>query len=118
MHQSPLPVAGAVEFARWVLRRRRRFRVVGESMLPCLAPGQVVFAATDRPASASDVVCARHPYDPSTVVIKRVARIDDDGRLFLQSDNALAEGATDSSRFGMVEPFAILGVVTSVIATD
>ena len=115
MHQSPLPVAGAAEFARWVLRRRRRFRVVGESMLPCLAPGQVVFAATDRPASASDVVCARHPNDPSTVVIKRVGFIENDGRLFLRSDNPSAEGAADSHRFGLVESSAILGVVTSVV---
>lgn len=99
----------------WLLRRRRRYRVRGESMHPTLFAGDVVFVDTRATVDVNDVVCARHPYDPSLVIIKRVGFTDENGQLFLLSDNPDAADAADSNRFGRVAPDRVEGVVTSVL---
>jgi len=107
--------ATPLELARWLLRRRRRYRVAGESMKPTLTAGDVVFVDTRAPIDENDIVCARHPDDPSLVIIKRVGFTDEDGQLFLLSDNPFADDAADSNRFGRVTPDRVEGVVTSVL---
>ncbi len=87
-------------------------------MLPHLTPGQVVLAKVGAVAIESDVVCVRHPNMSETIMIKRVGFIEDDGRLFLRSDNSNAEGAVDSHRFGLIEPAAVVAVVTSVVGQN
>lgn len=83
-------------------------------MEPTLNAGDVVFVDPRAIPVDGDVVCAQHPNAASTHLIKRVAFVEDD-HLFLTSDNAHAEGATDSNRFGLIEPAGILGVVTGVL---
>lgn len=84
-------------------------------MQPTLTAGDVVFVDTKAEIDENDIVCARHPNDPSLVIIKRVGFTDEDGRLFLLSDNPLAANAADSNQFGRVAPDTIEGVVTSVL---
>lgn len=83
-------------------------------MEPTLNAGDVVFVDPRAIPVDGDVVCAQHPNASATQLIKRVAFIED-GRLFLTSDNAHAEGATDSNRFGLIEPTEVRGVVTGVL---
>ena len=83
--------------------------------MPTLAAGDVVFVDTRAAVDDNDIVCARHPYDPSLVIIKRVGFSDEDGQLFLLSDNPGAIDAVDSNRFGRVTPDRVEGVVTSVL---
>ncbi len=85
-------------------------------MHPTLFAGDVVFVDTRAEVDVNDVVCARHPYDPSVVVIKRVGFTDEDGQLFLLSDNPHATDAADSNRFGRISPDQVEGVVTSVLS--
>jgi len=97
----------------WLLRRRHRLRVTGESMLPYLPPGQEVLILPRRgetiALAVGDVVVLAHPLQPQTTIVKRVAQIQADGRLFLLGDNPAA--STDSRTFGPVSPQQIQGRV-------
>ncbi|MEL7038299.1 MAG: nickel-type superoxide dismutase maturation protease [Cyanobacteria bacterium J06592_8] len=99
----------------WMLRQRKRFQVVGVSMLPQLLPGDEVLV--DERAyqrvhpSSEDVVIVRSPQQPDLRLIKRVFAVDQDGACFVQGDNP--SQSIDSRSFGWVERDLILGRVTS-----
>lgn len=99
----------------WLSRQRRRFRVTGLSMLPLLQPGDEILvnfkAYRNQFPQPGEIVVARHPYKPKTLIVKRVTAVRVDGACFLQGDN-LAE-STDSRAFGWMYPQQILGQVTS-----
>ena len=93
--------------------RRRRYRVSGDSMFPALRDGDEVdvdlAAFRSREPRPGEIVLARHPFKRETVIVKRVARIESDGRVFLVGDDPL--GSSDSHGFGAVAPDAIVGLV-------
>ncbi|HSM80147.1 MAG TPA: nickel-type superoxide dismutase maturation protease [Nodosilinea sp.] len=96
----------------WLLRQRRRFRVVGESMLPLLEPGvEVLIDPTayrrQRPLPG-DLVVAYHPHQPGLRLIKWVVYVEAGG-CFLKGLNAAA--STDSRDYGLVPHDKILGRV-------
>jgi nickel-type superoxide dismutase maturation protease len=97
------------------LRRRRRFRVTGASMSPLLEPGDEVLvdmrAYKTRSPQGGDLVLLRHPYRPQLLLVKRVSRVEPDGRLRVAGDNP-AE-SSDSRAFGALLPEQIVGQVTS-----
>lgn len=103
------------ELLLWLLRRRRRFRVVGNSMIPLLNPGDEVLvnlkAYCKKNPSLGDIVVAQHPLQPNLRLIKRVAAVLENGECFLEGDNP-AE-STDSRSFGSIASEQILGRVTS-----
>jgi nickel-type superoxide dismutase maturation protease len=99
----------ASEGGAWLLRRRRRFRVQGLSMLPTLQPGEFVLINHHAVAASGDLVVADHPHKPIRI-LKRVAGFDEAGNLLLASDNR-SEGS-DSRHFGPVLSQAVHGVVT------
>lgn len=81
------------------------YRVSGDSMLPTYSPGDLLLGERwSRPTSGS-VVVARL----DRAVIKRVWRIEPDGRLWLQGDNLAA--STDSRQFGAVERDMVEAVI-------
>lgn len=96
----------------WLLRQRRRFRVVGASMLPLLEPGTEVLinpsAYRRQHPQPGDLVVADHPRQPGLRLIKWVVSVDEDG-CFLQGLNAAA--STDSREFGPVPWAGIVGRV-------
>ncbi len=99
----------------WLLRRRKRFRVVGVSMLPLLLPGDEVLVEQwayrrSRPC-LEDLVVIRSPQQPEIRLIKRVIAVNQSGACFVQGDNP--SQSTDSRVFGWVEPQLILGRVSS-----
>ncbi len=106
------------ELLLWLLRKRKRFRVTGLSMMPMLKPGEEILvdfkAYQKSPPQVGDLVVAIHPNHPDLQIIKRVAFISEDGSCFLQGDN-LTE-STDSRAFGVVALEKILGKVTSRFA--
>jgi nickel-type superoxide dismutase maturation protease len=110
-----LPDSGWRELLLWLLRRRRRVRVTGESMLPALRPGDEVLidpgAYRRVPVQPGDLVVARHPYRTDVQLVKRVGSVLDDGRCALEGDNP--SESTDSRSFGAVAPERIVGRVTS-----
>lgn len=100
----------------WLLRRRRRFRVTGTSMVPLLQPDEEVLVDLNAYRHTSprlgDIVVAEHPHRPGFRLIKRIVSIDDDhGHYFLEGDNR--SESTDSRTFGAVSTAHIIGQVTS-----
>ncbi|MCR9247640.1 MAG: nickel-type superoxide dismutase maturation protease [bacterium] len=87
----------------------RRFEIVGDSMLPALAPGAHVLAAVGRQPEIGDIVVCRHPFRRSTLVIKRVQSVDARDRLVLAGDNPAA--STDSRTLGAFPRDLVIGTV-------
>ena len=112
-NSQPIPTSTTRDLLLWLLGRRRRLRVTGESMLPHLPPGREVLTIDPRhdvrPPQIGDVVVIRHPWQPETLIVKRIARMDPDGGCILLGDNP-AE-STDSRSFGPATPAQILGRV-------
>ena len=111
---AELPFSGVGEHLLWLLRRRRRFRVSGESMRPQLPSGSEVLLdprayIRDNP-KPGDIVVARHPFKSDVRIVKRVAGLHgDEARLV--GDNP--SESTDSDVFGGVPMRLIVGRVTS-----
>ena len=103
------------EFFLWIFRRRKRFRVTGNSMQPLLQPGEEIlinpFAYQKVSPQINDLVVAMHPHQEGLEIVKRIHRIDEDGTFFLLGDN-LAH-STDSRSFGTISQEKIIGKVTS-----
>ncbi|MBO84078.1 MAG: peptidase S24 [Deltaproteobacteria bacterium] len=92
----------------WMVGRRERFHVRGRSMSPALPDGTTVLAAHRTPVEGS-IVVAQLP-ESGQVIVKRVVRIEADGRLFLRGDGEIT---TDSRDYGALPADAVLGVVVS-----
>lgn len=122
---QPLPIASSWEMLLVYLKRRRYVRVINESMIPTLYPGDVVilneYAYRHRPPQPGDVVVAEHPEAGHSALgqprlIKRIdtVRIDETmgNRYFLISDNADLPKSRDSRSYGEFSTHSILGKVT------
>ncbi len=109
---NELPSITVKEFILWALRQRRRFRVMGNSMLPLLRPGDTVLITTqpNPRLAANDIVVAYHPLKSQLKIIKRVASIQKNNSLILSGDNP--QESTDSRIFGPTSPKNIIGRVT------
>ncbi|NNF17564.1 MAG: nickel-type superoxide dismutase maturation protease [Gammaproteobacteria bacterium] len=106
----------AREFLCFVLGKRRRLKVVNNSMLPTARGGDYVLvdpAAYDTglPA-AGELVVATHPHGRDTI-IKRVAAVAG-AKVWLSADNATA--GQDSRHFGAIDRALLRGKVTAIIA--
>ena len=100
------------DLALWAAGRRKMFRVTGHSMAPTLNDGDRVFVrrGVSLP-SPGDVVVARHPTEPTTLLIKRVRSVTDT-TFAVGSDDPTA--GTDSRHFGSLSQEHLVG---SVVAT-
>jgi nickel-type superoxide dismutase maturation protease len=78
-------------------------RVIGESMLPNLKPGQIVVGWQSGQSKVGDIVVVRHD---GLEKIKRVAKIVGHG-VYVLGDNAGA--STDSRQFGYIDQTQIIG---------
>ena len=98
-----------------LIGRRRRFRVVGQSMLPLLEQGEEIlidpYAYKKSLPQINDVVITSHPRDTQLTIVKRVTRVAGEDNYFLTGDNPTA--STDSRQWGMVNRENILGKVTN-----
>jgi nickel-type superoxide dismutase maturation protease len=86
----------------------RRVLVAGASMVPALRHGDQVLVdmrPTRRQPRVGDVVVVRLPERPLSV--KRVVRVEPDGALWLEGDNAF--GSTDSRELGAQPVEAVVG---------
>lgn len=85
-------------------------RIQGESMWPTFEDGQILtFRTLDDAATLreGEVVLVLHPMKEGVVMVKRIARIEQDGRLFLSGDNPDPLASEDSHNFGSVSPDSV-----------
>lgn len=114
-------LSGRLNVARecllWLLRRRRRFKVVNDSMQPTARDGDYLVVDTHAYQSGQpqvgDVVLAYHPQQRDLVITKRVASVNSKNILELASDNPSV--GQDSRQFGPIPTSQVLGRVTAVV---
>ena len=94
----------------WLVRRRMRCRIEGNSMRPSYSDGDIVYfrAVKRSKIKQGEAVLFRHPFQ-SILVIKRIAEVTEDGSCYVLGDNQLE--SSDSRSFGRVSTDRILGVV-------
>jgi len=87
-------------------------------MIPHLQPGDELLvdprAYRQQSPQVGDIVVAYRPDRTDITMIKRIAAVEQDGRLLLRGDNPTS--STDSRSFGPVPCENILGKVTSKFA--
>jgi nickel-type superoxide dismutase maturation protease len=105
-----LPQADWFEKTAWFLGWREVWSIEGDSMYPTLRNGDQVLICPYDEIRVGDIVLANHPFKASIKIIKRVAQVQDDGRLFLVGDDAME--SQDSRSFGGIKRNDILGRAT------
>ena len=78
-------------------------------MMPTLNDGDVVLVRRTRRVKVGNVILAKHPYQQSVKVLKRISEINEQGRLVLTGDNP--EESTDSRTFGSISSADVMGKV-------
>ena len=76
-------------------------------MQPTLKNNDVVLIEATTNVAVGDIVLARHPYKQSVKMLKRVEKIDENGRFSLVGDNP--DESTDSRTFGTLSIEYIYG---------
>jgi len=123
--EAGMPRSGWREMALWLIRRRRLFRVTGDSRTATLAPVSVVMldprAYRSQSPQEDEIVVTRRPRNNELQIVKRVAAVIKSHTessapsvgLILASDNASA--GADSRSFGPVALDLVLGKVVSCL---
>ena len=118
---SPLPVddvarvkeTGLWEITAFLMKRRFRFRVEGQSMTPVLEPKDLVFVRPINQVSVGDVIVLRPPFKTDVTLIKYVAFVNEQGAVYVLGTNL--KESTDSRTLGWIPPKLIYGRVQSRI---
>ena len=86
-------------------------RIQGDSMWPTFSNDALLKFTPVNQAELTkgDVVLALHPLKPKVLLVKRIHRIETDGRLFLTGDNPDPLASEDSHNFGPVSPDSVQG---------
>ncbi|MEY2856362.1 MAG: hypothetical protein RLZZ74_671 [Cyanobacteriota bacterium] len=112
---NSLPKTTYRELLLLFLRKRKRLRVVGESMLPLLEPGDEIlldpFAYRKSLPQVGDIIVTMHPLQNNLSVVKRITLINSFDSYFVTGDNV--EASTDSRHWGTIKFSDIRGRVTS-----
>ncbi len=107
--KTQLPKAKLKDRIAYYLGRRRAFMIDGISMVPTLNDGEIVLVDPYVDIDPGDLVLAEHPFRSNSKIIKRIKRVEADGRLFLTGDNP--SESTDSRTFGTVSIESVIGKV-------
>lgn len=85
----------------------------GDSMWPTFSSGDVLgfhLNPTQESLNVDDVLLLKHPLNPTVLMVKRLIRIEADGRLFVEGDQRDPTASEDSHNFGTLQPDHVLGV--------
>ena len=89
-------------------------RIVGPSMEPALANGDLVLVVRSRTYRPGQVLVVEHPSRPSLLLVKRCIRLLDGDQLWIEGDNP--QSSEDSRSFGPVPKKQVRGRVLMRIA--
>ena len=108
------------EFFMWLLGRRLRYRIHGNSMVPTFTEGQEVLlnpkAYLKNSPKQGDIIICEHPYHKEGLLLKRVHKVTKSPatralQITIYGDN-LSE-STDSHSFGPLPCNKVMGKVPS-----
>ena len=87
-------------------------RIQGDSMWPTFSNDDLLkfTPVNNTELIKGDVVLAIHPLKPKVLLVKRIHRIETDGRLFLTGDNPDPLASEDSHNFGPVSTDSVQGI--------
>lgn len=91
----------------WTRMRCKKYIVEGNSMLPLLQPGDVVYTKRAKQISVGDTVVANHPFRKRCIV-KQVATVHANG---VELTGLNAHETEDSKTFGILPVHDIIGKV-------
>ena len=104
----------------FLLKKKIRFQVQGNSMLPLLVEGDEVFVRPQYKNKSQiqigDLVVIQHPYRTDLILIKYVASIQAQGAIYVLGTNL--KESTDSRSFGWIAPHLIRGCIWSRFKPD
>ncbi len=114
VHASGRPVrrSGISDLLLWLLGKRLRIRISGDSMKPTLSDGDHVLVQPCSRAEVDDLVLFSHPYRTDVRIIKRVSAISKAG-MTLTGDNP--DHSTDSASFGTLPWSRLIGRVCALM---
>ena len=108
------------DWLAFLFKKRTRFQVQGNSMLPLLNEGDEVFVCPQKKTKYSiqvgDLVVIQHPYRNDLMLIKYVASIQAQGTIYVLGTNL--KESTDSRTFGWIAPHLIHGCIWSRFKPD
>lgn len=107
--RDKIPIASSWDCLQLVFGRRSGITIEGDSMLPTLKTGDRVLIDKNSAINVGDIIVANHPFKSSVKIVKRLAAIESDGRLFLSGDNP--NESSDSRAFGSVIRSNVIGKV-------
>ena len=85
-------------------------------MIPTFRPGERILIDPRGTIAEGDVVVIRHPFRSNVVMLKRLQKIEEDGRYFLLGDNP--DESEDSRTFGAVSVTYLKGKAVAVFGDD
>ena len=98
----------------WLIRRRSRFLIAGQSMFPTLKDGDFVLVEygyyDHNPVRTGDIVLVGHPHRTNYIMVKRIVAVDV-SQVWIEGDNS--SQSTDSRHFGGVPKQSLLARVWS-----
>ncbi|WP_320674985.1 nickel-type superoxide dismutase maturation protease [Prochlorococcus sp. MIT 1341] len=96
---------------------RHSCRVVGESMIPTICPGDFVIYKPIKGVkfnpSEGTIVIAKDPLDPKGLTVKRILKYNNKG-IILRGDNYI--NSIDSRQYGFIHPNNLFGIVEKIIS--
>jgi nickel-type superoxide dismutase maturation protease len=105
-----------INWLLWIVRKRCRIKIKGNSMIPILRDGDTVYvnqrAYKHTFPEVGDIVIVRHPYQTKRQLIKRVGSINAKHQLVLMEINQ--QRNTDRRLFGAVPCHYIKGEVVGI----
>ena len=88
------------------------FDVKGNSMFPTFKDGESVCLEkyNNQFINKNDIVVCNHPLKKDFLIIKRVTKIKDQNKLFLEGDNISLLESEDSHNFGYLDVSKVIAI--------
>ena len=88
------------------------FDVKGNSMLPTYKDGDSISLSSfeGQKIKVNDIVVCSHPFKTNLKILKRVTKIKDDRKLFLEGDNMDISSSEDSHNFGYIDTNNVIAI--------
>ena len=102
-----------IRLGKLKLSNSLRFTVQGDSMSPTYKDGDSISLdriTVNHKVRINDIVAFRHPFKENCKVIKRITKIKDDSKFFVEGDNPHISSSEDSHNFGYIDLHQLIAI--------